>query len=258
VSAINIFGLALGISASVIIFQFVSYELNCDSAHENGDRVFRLTLQIFDEGTPLNTTAMVNNGYGPEFVLQIPEIIDQIRLHNHTDNYTVTVNPGAITEDKFIESRVYYTDSSFFDFFSFPILKGDGARMLTETYSVAISDQIAEKYFGKDWQKMPDLLDRTIILNSMDDHGLMPFNITGVFAAESNSHFQPDILLSYSTLTKSIDEIYGTGFGLGWFAFYTYFLIHPNSSAGEVKQEIEKWFDKTWSGAAENGISWEV
>ena len=258
VSAINIFGLALGISASVIIFQFVSYELNCDSAHENGDRVFRLTLQIFDEGTPLNTTAMVNNGYGPEFVLQIPEIIDQIRIHNHTDNYTVTVNPGAITEDKFIESRVYYTDSSFFDFFSFPILKGDGARMLTETYSVAISDQIAEKYFGKDWQKMPDLLDRTIILNSMDDHGLMPFNITGVFAAESNSHFQPDILLSYSTLTKSIDEIYGTGFGLGWFAFYTYFLIHPNSSAGEVKKEIEKWFDKTWSGAAENGISWEV
>lgn len=154
---------------------------------------------------------------------------------------------------QFIESGVYYTDSSFFDFF--PILKGDGARMLTETYSVAISDQIAEKYFGKEWQKMPDLLDRTIILNSMDDHGLMPFNITGVFAAESNSHFQPDILLSYSTLTKSIDEIYGTGFGLGWFAFYTYFLIHPNSNAGEVRQEIEKWFDRIWSGAAENRIS---
>jgi putative ABC transport system permease protein len=258
VSAINIFGLALGISASVIIFQFVSYELNCDSAHKNGDRVFRLTLQIFRDGNPFNTTSKVNNGYGPEFMNQIPEILDQIRIHNHTDNYTVTVNPSASTEGKFIESGVYYTDSSFFDFFSFPILKGDRSTMLSETYSVAISDQIAEKYYGKDWQKMPDLLDRTIILNSMDDHGLMPFNITGVFASESNSHFQPDILLSYSTLTKSIDEIYGTGFGLGWFEFHTYFLIHPNSNAGEVKQKIEKWFDKEWSRAAENGITWEI
>lgn len=258
VSAINVFGLALGISASVIIFQFVSYELNCDRFHENGDQVFRFTLQVFKDGAPMNTTSKVNNGYGPEFKLQIPEILDQIRIHNHTDNYTVTVHPGSANEDKYIESSVYYTDSSFFNFFSFPVFKGNRSSLLTETYSAAISEKVAEKYFGKDWRQMPDLLDQSIILNSMDDHGQMPFHITGVFAAESNSHFQPDILLSYNTLTKSIDEIYGTGFGFGWFEFYTYFLIHPNSNAGEVKQKIEQWFDKEWSRAAEYGITWEA
>lgn len=257
-SIINILGLALGIAASIVIIQYVSFERNYDCSHENADRVFRITIKVFNQGNPMINSAAVNNGYGLEFKRQIPEIEDQIRIHRHTDNYSVTANPDTDLTNKFLEPRIYYTDSAFFHFFPFSLTRGNKSTVLAEANSAVLSDHIAEKYFGKDWGELPDLLDRYIIVDSKDDHGAMPFKVTGVFTSPPNSHFQPDILLSYCTLPQKIDEIYNTRLGLGWFDFYTYFLIHPNSSAMDVEQKINDWWNKEWEGAEERGFSWDI
>jgi putative ABC transport system permease protein len=122
IALINILGLALGIAASIIIIQYVSFELNYDNFHENEDRIHRLTIKFIFEGNPLINSAGLANGFGPEFKRLIPEIEDQIRIHRHIDNYTVTADAGNDPTGKFSESRVYYADSSFFCFFSFPLI----------------------------------------------------------------------------------------------------------------------------------------
>jgi putative ABC transport system permease protein len=248
-----VLGLALGIAASVIIIQYVSFELNYDNFHENEDRIHRLTIKFIFEGNPLINSAGLANGFGPEFKRLIPEIEDQIRIHRHTDNYTVTADASNDLTGKFSESRVYYTDSSFFCFFSFPLIKGNKSTVLAEANSAVLSEHIAEKYYGKDWRKMPDLLDKYIIVDSKDDHGAMPFRITGIFAETPNSHFQPDILLSYSTLVQKIDPLYNNGFGLDWMAFYTYIKISPNSSTTAVIEKIHEYFKREWARAFEQG-----
>jgi putative ABC transport system permease protein len=257
-SLINVLGLALGIAASTIIIQYVSFELNYDNFHENADRTFRLTIKVIVEGNPLTNSAALANGYGPEFKRLIPEIEDQIRIHRHTDNYTLTVDLGNDLINKFAESRVYYTDSSFFSFFSFPLIKGNKSTVLAESNSAVLSERIAEKYYGKDWRKMPDLLDKSIIVDSKDDHGAMPFKITGVFASMPNSHFQPDILLSYRTLIQKIDPFYNVDFRPSWFVFYTYLQIRPNSSTTDVIEKIQEYFKREWVRAAESGITWDI
>ena len=257
-SLINVLGLALGIAASIIIIQYVSFELNYDRFHENADRTFRLTIKFIKQGSSFTNSAALANGYGPEFKRQFPEIEDQMRIYRHTDNYTITTDPDNIQTNKFSESRVYYTDSSFFYFFSFPLIKGNTATVLAETNSAVISEFIAEKYYGKDWRKMPDLLDKSIIVDSKDDHGAMPFKITGVFASMPNSHFQPDILLSYRTLIQKIDPFYNVDFRPSWFVFYTYLQIRPNSSTMDVIEKIREYFKREWARAAESGITWDI
>ena len=258
ISLINILGLALGIAASIIIIQYVTFELNYDRFHENVDRTFRLNITWGNEGTAMTNSAALAAGYGPLFKREIPEIEDHIRIHQHTDNYTVTANPDNDLKEKFLESRAYYTDSSFFYFFSFPLIMGNKSTVLAEANSAVISEHIAEKYYGKDWRKIPDLLDKFIIVDSRDDHGAMPFRITGVFSAMPNSHFQPDILLSYRTIIQKIDPIYDTDMQLAWFAFYTYVQIPLISSATDVKQKIEEYFDREWARAKEFGWSWDI
>ena len=258
ISLINILGLALGIAASIIIIQYVSFELNFDKFHENADRIFRPTITVLNQGNPVNNSLSISPGFGPEFKKQIPEIEDQIRIHQHTDNYTVTANPYNDLTEKFLESRIYYTDSSFFYFFSFPLIKGNPSTVLSESNSAVISDHIAEKYYGKEWRKMPDLLDKYIVVDSKDDHGAMSFKITGVFSAISNSHFQPDILLSFRTLPQKIDPIYETDNSMAWPGFYLYMQISPNSGAMDARQKIEQWFDQQYPLAKEYGYSWDI
>ena len=258
ISLINILGLALGIAASIIIIQYVSFELNYDNFHENEDRIHRLTINFILEGNPVINSAGLANGFGPEFKRLIPAIEDQIRIHRHTDNYTVTADAGNDLTGKFSESRIYYTDSSFFYFFSFPLIKGNKSTVLAETNSAVLSEHIAEKYYGKDWRKMPDLLDKYIIIDSKDDHGAMTFRISGIFTETPNSHFQPDILLSYSTLVQKIDPLYNNGFSPDWSEFYTYIKISPNNSTTAVIEKIHEYFKREWARTFEQGLSLDI
>lgn len=59
-------------------------------------------------------------------------------------------DPAVLFEKKkFYESRVLYAGDSFFEFFTCPMTKGDPKSALQAPFSVVITEEIAEKYFGK-------------------------------------------------------------------------------------------------------------
>src|SRR5688572_18819343 len=138
---LNIVGLATGMTACFLIYQYVNFELSYDAFHKKADRIYRLV-------TDIKTPTEVINASGPSWAVppfaknDFPEIEAFVRLSNNT---TLV----RIGDKKFQEEKAYLADSSFFNVFDFKLLKGNPNTALTEPFSVVLSESTAKKYFDK-------------------------------------------------------------------------------------------------------------
>jgi len=185
---INIGGLAVGIACSILITAFILYELSYDQFHEKGDRILRLYLKgkIGDQELLSAWTAVPT---AAAFIDEFPEVIDATRVENW-DNMLIRYEDKTFLEDKFL-----WADSSFFNIFSFELIQGNPASVLNEPKTIVISEEMAEKYFGKD-----DPVGKILKIFSDTTH----YRVTGVFQkVPVNSHIDFDFVSSYTSLEKA-------------------------------------------------------
>lgn len=142
-SAINIIGLALGISVCALIALWVKDELSFDRYHANADRTYRVDGDIKFQGQAFSL-AVSPPPLVPTLKSEFPEIEDATRfLANGTWNFTV--------ENKtFREEQVAYSDPSVFNVFSVPFVSGNGVQALTQPFSMVLTEEVAQKYFGNE------------------------------------------------------------------------------------------------------------
>src|SRR5436190_12040647 len=115
-SAINIFGLTVGLAACLLIGVYINHELSYDKFNVNASRIVRATMEYKFSGT-VSTTATTGTKVGPQFKRIFPAIEEYVR--------TFIGHNVVKTEDKmFDEPRILYADPSFFRIFSFHIVRG--------------------------------------------------------------------------------------------------------------------------------------
>jgi len=138
---INILGLSIGIACSLIIFLFVLHQLSYDTYHEKKDRIYRVILdgKIGDQEINACWTASV---IGPTMAADFPEVESFCRLNKFGE--TIVKNGDR----NFIISDFAETDSSYFDLFSIPLLKGDRKNVLNSPHTMVLSESTAKKIFG--------------------------------------------------------------------------------------------------------------
>jgi len=139
-SAINVAGLAIGMACCLLILFWVQDELSYDRFHANAGRIFRVVSDWAKynwngvEGMPAPLA--------PAILSELPETEKAARLA--TQNRMV-----FRYEDKvFYESRGIIVDPSFFDIFSFPLIKGRWETAFTGPADMVVTQRLAEKYFG--------------------------------------------------------------------------------------------------------------
>ena len=142
-AAINIIGLALGISVCVLITLYVIDELNYDRSYPNADRIYRIDGDVKFQGQSFQM-AVSPPPMVPTLKAEFPEIEDATRFRN-TGVWNFTVG-----DKTFREERVAYSDPSFFNIFSVQITLGNGVQALTQPLSMVISEEVAQKYFGSE------------------------------------------------------------------------------------------------------------
>src|ERR1041385_8949631 len=121
-STINVFGLAVGLAACLLIGIYIKHELSYDKFNTNADRLVRVTMEYKKAGT-VNSVASTGTKVGPQFKRTFPEVEDYVRTFmNHR-----VVKYG---EKVFDETRILYADSPFFKLFSFRILEGEASTAL--------------------------------------------------------------------------------------------------------------------------------
>jgi len=220
---INIIGLALGISCSLLIALYVLNESSYDRFNEKSDRIYKLILngKIGGQEVLVTSTAAV---IGPTMEKDFPEVESFCRM-NPWGPTVVKYNDQNFEERYFIE-----TDSSFFKLFSISLLNGDPVNALNEPNECVVSESLARKVFGDN-----DPLGKVLEVGSERT----PYTISGVMQdIPDNSHFDADILASFMTNPRSQDP--------GWLnnSFHTYLLLYPNSDAGVLEQKIPGMIEK--------------
>ena len=187
-SFINIFGLALGISSFMLIMTYVRFEYSFDHINERIDNIYRVESLFYKGDQKTDHWPTSTNGYGPAMKNSFPEILDFTRINWHNSDRMVKYQ-----DIKFRESHVCFADSNFFNFFEFPVIKGNRQTFLKEPNTVIISQSAAKKYFGSD-----DPIGKRIQIGTFTDS--FDCEVTGVFMdIPSNHTMQFDFLISWLT-----------------------------------------------------------
>ncbi len=226
-SAINIFGLALGMVAFVLLMQYASFELSYDRFHVNSHNVYRLILESYNKGILQNKGALSYYKASPAIFDSYPQVINYCRLHRADGMVTYNDGNGHITS--YFERNGLYADSSFFSVFSFPLVKGNKKLILRKANSLVVSESTAKKYFGD-----IDPLGKVISLNTEWQGG--DYIIEGIFKdAPENSHFKPNFLFAIEKLLTNGQFKNG---GWDWANFYHYLLLKPETNLKEFEASI--------------------
>jgi putative ABC transport system permease protein len=221
---INILGLSIGIACSLVISLYVISEASYDKYNVKKDRIFRLILNGKIGGQEI-TGAYTPPPMGKTLAQEFPEVEDFLRM-NGWGPTIAEYNSQTFTED-----HVLAVDSSFFNFFSIPILKGDAQNLLNAPHKAVLSESTAKKIFGAE-----NPIDKTIKLG--DDS--VRYTVSGVMAdIPVNSHFEANILVSFMTNAPYSQSPIWLNNSLG-----TYILLKPNSSYTTVDSKFPELLKK--------------
>lgn len=209
---INLLGLALGLTAGILIMIYVLDETSYDTFHAKANRLYRVTTAFKATGDN-DKGGMDTNGWPVGKVLEkdFPEVESVIYTRNGS---FLTVNH----QDKRIRQNVHFITPEFFNMFSFPLLKGNPDNALAEPYTVVITEDMEKKYFNG------DALNKTLVM--IDTLNLV---VTGVLKnVPANSHIQFDILVSFATY-EAIDSYFSFSDGWGNINMRNYILLKEGS-----------------------------
>jgi putative ABC transport system permease protein len=184
---INVAGLAIGLSAVLIIVTYIREELGYDTFHANYKTIFRITEEYKDDVQQIHSAT----NHGP-----LVEVLNG-RLTGLNHAVRILPYPAYVSADKiskYRENNLVFADSTFFNIFSFTGISGDPANALTAPFSVVLTRSIAMKYFNR-----TDVTGRELFYE--DERGAFTFYITAVVEdVPQNSHFRFDLLFNMSSL----------------------------------------------------------
>jgi putative ABC transport system permease protein len=144
---INLLGLIIGIIAFTLIVFWIKAETSYDTFHENADNIYRVDYLLYEVGVLEQHSASGSKAIGKEMKNYFPEVLNYARFYR-TESL---VKYGFGDGDEAIKERdVLYTQSSFFDLFSFPLVKGLADSSILALDHAVITEETARRYFGED------------------------------------------------------------------------------------------------------------
>lgn len=237
-SFINIAGLAIGISTCLLISLYVLDEVSFDRFHTKANRIYRVT-ELLHLPSEVRHQTVTSPPMAPALQRTFPEVLTSVRL-------SFSSRTISYKENKFQDTRIMYADSALLQIFTFPMIKGNPDKALTEPYSVVLTERAAKKYFGDE-----DPLNKIMALSDT-----LSLTVTGVIEnIPANSHIQFDAVMSRSTITQMTNNRPEDN----WFnnGYYTYILLPEDYNIQDLEGKIPAFLDKEQGKDRKNSIWYE-
>ena len=139
-SFINIAGLSIGITCSILILLWVFDELSFDRFHPKTDRLFQVWINATFDGRVNSWTSV-----------PLPTYEGMKTGDSHIVNSVITDWGGehmlTVGETRIVKQG-YYASEEFLTMFEFPLLKGDPKQALADAHAIVISEATAKALFG--------------------------------------------------------------------------------------------------------------
>lgn len=206
-SGINVLGLAIGLSACLVIYLLVRHEMSYDKFHQDGERIYRVVSEIV-----IADQVIKNNGVSGPLPAAVQQEISGLEnvaafhvfyvhqvqvLQGQGDIKTLDVRPAEYNPDN---QNYIIADPQYFDIFSYEWLAGNPQTSLREPNKVVLTQKQAFKYFGK--KEPEDYLGKTITY--LDSRDTLTVTVSGLVRDwQQNTDFHFTDFISLATARQS-------------------------------------------------------
>ena len=186
---INLTGLSIGLSCTLLIYLWVSDELNVDKFHEKDQQLYSVIQNIELTGE-ISTLEVGPNPVAKTLVAEMPEVESAVSVFE----IQVFGKPNLSYKEKKIKANCIYAGDAFFSIFSYNLLHGDPSQALSDINSIVISDEIAQKLFGST---------QNVIGEIINFQNQSQYVVRGIFEkVPGNSTLQFDFVLPNEVLAR--------------------------------------------------------
>jgi len=201
-SAINIIGLAIGISACIIIYLITHFELSYENFHPNKGRIYRAVTDIREYKGAISHAPLIS--YSSSLIIrnQFTGIDKTAYFFNYY--FKVSIPDGkqnakifAMPDPSKDVADVIITEPQFFEIFKYEWLAGNAATALNSPFKVVLSESKARSYFGL--LPLSEIMGREVIYN--DSLRVRVSGIVKDFQKNTNIIFND--FISFSTIQSS-------------------------------------------------------
>lgn len=223
--AVNIIGLAIGITVFLLLFLYVRHESSFDNFHSKGKNIYRIIFNA-ERDDMAEKWAGCPNIMGPTFRSEISEIKDMSRWIKNDFGQSANVLYG---DKKFFEPNLYWADSSLTTIFDIPMVQGYAKTALVRPKTIIISETTAKKYFGNE-----NPMGKILKINNRNE-----CEITGVFKDfPDNSTLDADMIGSFYSVEWMNTLRWGNA------SFETFILMNEHADIKRTEAKMAASIDK--------------
>ncbi|GAB3264321.1 ABC transporter permease [Larkinella harenae] len=244
-SAINILGLSVGMTCCMLLLLYIRSELSFDKHQEHADNLYLVGQELIiggkDNGSGNERSSSASAPYAYALKSEFPEIeqVTRLFLNIFDDKTLLQVRQDGKVVTSFYETRGYQVDSTFFELFSYEFTEGNPRTALTDRNAVVLSEEVAQKLFGK-----TPALNKLVRINGTTGNG-EDFKVTGVYRDE--------------TARSHIDARFLVPMSVGWVGNYlreakldfccnnlftTYLKLRPGADAKQLEKKLPAFMEK--------------
>lgn len=217
-SFINILGLSLGIATCFIIMLYVQDELSYDRFNKNADNIVRVVFHANLNGGKIDESVTMPP-VAQTMKKDFPEVHDATRILSF-GTPKIIYNHTVFKDDRFA-----LVDPNFFSIFTLPMIEGDARTALAQPDAIVLTQETAEKYFGK-----AEPIGKIIQINTDSNR---VYKVTGVIKnIPTNSHFHFDAFGSMTSWANATSDTWLSG------GYHTYLLLNPGTDLKKTEAKF--------------------
>ncbi len=247
-ASINVMGLAIGLSAVMLITLFIHQELSFDKFHTRGENIVRFTYRL---ETPNATREGAKLPFPMKSVLEkdYPEVRKVARFY-HWGGDTPLLSYG---NHKYTEEGIFFAENEVFQVFDFEFVAGQSETALEDVRSIILTESLARKYFN-----FEDPIGKIMTYKNEDD-----LIVTGVIKdLPANSHISFDALLPIELQRQRWmgwgEYTYDLEKDWNWAGAWVYGLLNAQTDVYEFEKKLQAVANEHLNTEDQGGFSIEV
>jgi putative ABC transport system permease protein len=236
-SAINIFGLAIGIATCLLIMLFVANEISYDRYNKKSDQMVRVVFRATIDGQKIKE-ANVMPPVAKTMLADFPEVKQATRIKTGGTQFL------SAGDKSFEENSLAFVDPDFFEVFTIPLIEGNAANALQQPNSIVISKKMALKYFDTE-----NAIGKTLKIKG----ATTDLKVSGVIdKVPDNSHFHFDFFVSMENIPDAKSSSFMTS------NYYTYLVLQQNYDYKKLQAKLPPYVDKYMGPQFEKGFGMTI
>jgi putative ABC transport system permease protein len=210
---INIIGLSVGITVSLLILLYIRYETSFENFNPYADQIYRIAAENIQEGTLGASTPIALSDVMKKDYPEIDKVVGFMR----------TWDDIKVGKQRFEGVSGAIVERDFFTLFNIPLIAGNQHSVFSDPFEAVVTSDFAGKIYGN-----VNAIGKTFEYE--DQH----FTITGLIRPiPSNSLFKTDFFLSDGYRYKTYPDLDQRWYEFGLFTFVTF-------KSGRIPDGFEK------------------